>query len=281
MRAAEIMARIVAALKRVGTEETAAAEGVEQARRDYEALTRRQDQQFLQLAQRRLKALLTAPADARMSEAERKAIAIYGEYRKAASALQANLVQAEDQLRRALAEQKESAERLASLERESATRREATRRRLSALAEWRALFAKEEELSGKVMSAAAHLAESERNRDELSRRYQADALFMYLNRRHYGTPQYPGGWFSRWGDGLVARLIRYERARRNYEMLHTLPVELGRRLKEMREEQARFKSGMEGRFREELERDGGGAVETMCEAERTRRERLKSKVQSC
>lgn len=58
--------------------------------------------------------------------------------------------------------------------------------------------------------------------------YEADPLFTYLWRRRYGTAEYRAWPLTRWLDGRVARLLRFEDARRNYHRLQELP----RRLRE-------------------------------------------------
>ncbi|NND49730.1 MAG: hypothetical protein HKN60_05715, partial [Rhizobiales bacterium] len=64
--------------------------------------------------------------------------------------------------------------------------------------------------------------------------YEADPLFMYLWARGYGTPDYRRAGLIRMGDNWVARLIRYEGARRNYFMLNEIPVRLGEHAERMR-----------------------------------------------
>jgi hypothetical protein len=56
--------------------------------------------------------------------------------------------------------------------------------------------------------------------------YDADPLFTYLWRRGYGTAAYRGWPLARGLDGRVARLIGYERSRRNYHRLQELPLRL-------------------------------------------------------
>ncbi len=65
--------------------------------------------------------------------------------------------------------------------------------------------------------------------------YEADPLFMYLWRRGFGTPSYRGSGLIRMGDGWVARLTRFEAARRNYHMLTEIPKRLGEHAARMRE----------------------------------------------
>jgi hypothetical protein len=58
------------------------------------------------------------------------------------------------------------------------------------------------------------------------RAYEADPLFAYLWRRRYGTPAYRAWPLFRWLDGKVARLVRYDVARPNYQRLQELPLRL-------------------------------------------------------
>ena len=76
-------------------------------------------------------------------------------------------------------------------------------------------------------------AEAERKRsaaqESLSEKaapYQADDLFIYLWNRGYGTTEYNGSLFSRFMDGWVARVIRYEPSRVNYWNLTEIPKRL-------------------------------------------------------
>jgi len=56
--------------------------------------------------------------------------------------------------------------------------------------------------------------------------YKEDDLFMYLWERGYGTTEYQGGLFSRFVDGWVAGLIKYESSRVNYWNLTEIPRRL-------------------------------------------------------
>lgn len=64
--------------------------------------------------------------------------------------------------------------------------------------------------------------------------YEADPLFMYLWSCGYGTPSYKGSGIIRMGDHWVARLIRFEDARRNYFTLTEIPMRLGEHAARMR-----------------------------------------------
>ena len=56
--------------------------------------------------------------------------------------------------------------------------------------------------------------------------YKEDELFMYLWGRGYGTTEYKGGLMTRFMDGWVARVIKYEPARVNFWNLNEIPKRL-------------------------------------------------------
>lgn len=76
---------------------------------------------------------------------------------------------------------------------------------------------------------------SEQEQGNKGKAYRADPLFMYLWNRGYGTTAYRAGGIVRWLDGRVARLIGYEDARANYARLVDLPVQLRRHAERMGE----------------------------------------------
>ena len=75
-------------------------------------------------------------------------------------------------------------------------------------------------------NAQAKTAEAQARREEKRQPYEHDSLFMYLWRRGYGTSEYRAGLVARFFDGLVARHIRFEPARRNYYALNEIPRRL-------------------------------------------------------
>jgi hypothetical protein len=97
----------------------------------------------------------------------------------------------------------------------------------------------------KTHAVAAQLAEiaaesiskteqAEADRAQKGRPYRDDPLFMYLWERGYGTGSYRASNLIRYLDGLVARLIAFEKARPNFAMLNEIPL----RLREHAEQQA-------------------------------------------
>ena len=74
--------------------------------------------------------------------------------------------------------------------------------------------------------AEAKTKQAEQDRVEKGRPYEAEALFMYLWKRGYGTADYSANPLVRFFDKHVARLCHYHDARPNYAMLLEIPVRL-------------------------------------------------------
>ncbi len=87
-------------------------------------------------------------------------------------------------------------------------------------------------------NAEGKASQAETDRREKGKPYQADELFMYLWDRGYGTSEYKAGFFARFMDGMVARHLRYETARRNYSMLNEIPRRLRRHTERLEQEAA-------------------------------------------
>lgn len=97
---------------------------------------------------------------------------------------------------------------------------------LTSTDEWRQAQAAVDE-ARRIADAAADKAK--RAADELSQKrqpYEADPLFMYLWQRRHGTGEDRSGFFARFFDRRIARLIDYDSARANYAMLLTIPARL-------------------------------------------------------
>lgn len=97
-----------------------------------------------------------------------------------------------------------------------------------------ALGARVEEIRGIFEEAEKKTAQAETDRQEKKTPYEQDPLFMYLWRRKYGTSEYRSGYFVRYFDELVARLIRYREARANYHMLNQIPDRLREHVERVR-----------------------------------------------
>ena len=79
-------------------------------------------------------------------------------------------------------------------------------------------------------------AQAESDRQHKKTPYEQDPLFMYLWKRKFGTSEYPSGFFVRYFDDLIARLIRYQEARANYSLLNQIPDRLREHAERVRAE---------------------------------------------
>ncbi len=68
--------------------------------------------------------------------------------------------------------------------------------------------------------------QAEKDRQEKGKPYEENALFMYLWKRKYGTPEYHANPLTRWLDGWVDRLCNYGKYRVNYWTLLEIPKRL-------------------------------------------------------
>ena len=181
---------------------------------------------YRKLAEMRLDQLIRGEVITGLDAADRRVQTLLGEREQALQALQSRIEasqRAEDGLdaeREAMRQQADqAAERLDSME---AT----TQQRL------------QEDPAHKELLAAAHVADeiaiqaeekttqAEADRVEKGGPYEADSLFMYLWKRHYGTSRYSAGPLTRFLDAKVARLCAYHAARPNYAMLLGIPARL-------------------------------------------------------
>jgi hypothetical protein len=93
--------------------------------------------------------------------------------------------------------------------------------------------------AAKASDAMAALAEQKAtaartDRTQKGKPYEADALFMYLWARGYGTGRYAAPPFTRLLDGWVARVCDFEPLRKDYWMLSELPSRFDDHAKRMR-----------------------------------------------
>ena len=94
---------------------------------------------------------------------------------------------------------------------------------LAADAEHQAQVAAAQRALEVATNAAEKTREAQAQRETRRQPYDDDPLFSYLWRERYGTSDYRGGLIKRFMDGLVARHVRYETARRNYHTLNEIP----------------------------------------------------------
>ncbi len=85
-------------------------------------------------------------------------------------------------------------------------------------------------------NAEQKAAEAEERRFEKGKPYEADRLFVYLWENGYGTSRYRAWPPTRLIDGIVARHIGFEKARRNYHLLNEIPRRLRRHTERLQQE---------------------------------------------
>lgn len=116
----------------------------------------------------------------------------------------------------------------------------------------------------------AKTAQAETDREEKGRPYRDDPLFMYLWDRKYGTSEYKAGNLTRYLDGRVARLIRYDRARPNYAMLNEIPLRLREHAERQAEAATASQQALEVLQTAAIDAAGGRPIREALEAARAR-----------
>lgn len=181
---------------------------------------------FRQLAQLRLDPAVQAELDGRISQAEAKARAMM-------KAHAANLSQSEKDLAAIDASLAQfTADRAAALKTLDA--RQADFKALASkigasLAKDPAFAAKRKQATDLAAIAAQSMRKTEQaeaDREQKGKPYRDDGLFMYLWACGYGTSSYHANNLIRYLDGLVAGLVKFNKARPNFAMLNEIPLRL-------------------------------------------------------
>jgi len=94
------------------------------------------------------------------------------------------------------------------------------------------------------------------DREEKGAPYEADPLFSYLWKRNYRTPDYRAGALTRFFDGWVARLCKYDRHVANYRRLTELPERLAEHAERVEAVEAEALARLEAAEGEALESAG-------------------------
>lgn len=211
---------------------------------------------FKSLARIRLDALSQNQILGTLDEAERKALSLVESQQqklealsKRREALLAELSKARDERTDKAKKVAEAAEAIAGLE-------ETTQKRMAGDLTWQAQAAKLSGAEARAQAADDKAKQSETDRDEKSKPYLADPLFVYLWKRGYGTSAYRGGPISRLGDGYVARVVGYEPARQNYFTLTEIPKRLREHADRLKAEFVEEEAKLTAIERAALEADG-------------------------
>ncbi|GAA6138601.1 hypothetical protein NBRC116583_23480 [Arenicella sp. 4NH20-0111] len=179
-----------------------------------------------QIAKVRLSEIESGELETEFNSADAQVIELLGlrdiavdKLESAIAALNVKIEQEEGQREKVLQECNAASDKLVSVESKVQAELKLSVAYVDQFSATQAAEAISEEAERKVEIASSDMAEK-------SKPYQNDALFMYLWDRSYGTSDYEAGLFSRFMDGWIAKLIKYEPARVNYWNLQEIPKRL-------------------------------------------------------
>jgi len=196
------------------------------ATQDAERLRLEQADAYRTLARVRLDALAGEKVSGIIDRAEREALKVLAEKRKALEEIVQRRAEATKSLKTAQARRYGSAGRLEDVVARMDELRAATQARLATDRAWLAANAKVAEAEEIARKADAKADQAEADRATKGAPYEADRLFMYLWTNGFGTSKYAAGPFTRFFDRKVAKVCGFIEARPNYAMLLEIPLRL-------------------------------------------------------
>lgn len=154
------------------------------------------------------------------------------------------------------------------------TRVAETEAQLKGGAAYQGLVEAAEEARAVTLRAQQKLELARTDRKEKGAPYEQDALFSYLWKRKFRSPEYKAGGIIRMLDGWVAKLCRYDQAFLNYQRLTELPDRIA--------EHAVFVAGLEDQAEAALVAAEEQAMrEAGVEALKSEADRLKAEIAAC
>ena len=116
---------------------------------------------------------------------------------------------------------------------------------------------REAQKASEIATAADEKADAaEADLESKGQPYRDDPLFMYLWDRGFGTSRYTGGALTRYFDRKIARLIGFEPARRDFNMLNEIPVRLRQHAEDVFDKAEAEQDSLEAIERRALEHNG-------------------------
>lgn len=189
-----------------------------------------------QLAEVRVKYLLSREVAAELKRTDRQVIDLLGSRDQATQQVQSRLDDLESRQADLLARREDLHGQLEAATTEIDLAEVEAQRKLAQ----DPAYVEQQQAARAAERVAVHADEkattSEQEQGSKGKAYRADPLFMYLWNRGYGTTAYRAGGLVKWLDGKVARLIGYEEARANYARLIDLPVQLRKHADRMGEQ---------------------------------------------
>lgn len=128
--------------------------------------------------------------------------------------------------------------------------------------EYIALNKKVEEIEAQIERVRYKIPLIQEDQEEKMRSYHEDILFMHLWDVGYGTSTYRKNFISRGFDRWVARILKFEDARRNYSVLSALPRKFIDHLTLLEAKLDRFEEAISKYVQELVLENGGNKLNT-------------------
>ena len=256
MKAYDVLAALDKASQAIRKDEEQIYSAIKTTSQTIARLQQEQSEQYKNLAKIRFDDITRSPVIGEMSELEKRTQKKYTQFKKEADRIEDKKQNLENNLAQAEEEQNTVLQKLEQAQKDRHIQKERTRDRLNRDTVWQNRITAFKAFAKKVEASEQKLKASEQDRDKKSKSYLDDRLFAYLHNLKFGTPDYKGGYLTRWGDGYVARIIGYDEARQNFFMLNEIPLRLKKHVENMRKKLESLQDEMQAAFQQELEHDG-------------------------
>src|SRR4051812_40537176 len=207
---------------------------------------------FRDLARLKLDAMTRAGVVGKLDAAERQALDLLAQRRRAYESLVERRTQAEQTVKDGEAERHAKAAALEEVLKAIAALREQVEAQARAGSDWTAQRARIDDAAAVAEEAEKKAVQAEADREAKRKPYEADPLFMYLWRKKFGTAEDRSGPLVRFFDRRVACLIGYDKARANYVLLNEIPQRLREHAERMKAEIANARERLTALEREAL-----------------------------
>lgn len=226
IRGPQALASLEEAMRDIRREEDEISRRIARAAERISKIRESEAELFRELARLRLDPSMQAQLDGRISGAEAKARDMLKTHAQSVTDAEAAM-KTVDGNRAGLIEQRNAA--LSRLDEQQAALKALTASQAASLAAnpvFRAKREETEELDRVAEQSRRKTEQSEADREAKGKPYRDDPLFTYLWDAGYGTSGYKANTLVRYFDGMVARLIGFQKARPNYAMLNEIPLRL-------------------------------------------------------
>lgn len=257
----QTLRQIEDAIRQARAEEEASADRLRALADEAATLQANRVHAFRDLARVRLDGVSAGPVAGELETAERRALALIDEARRALDGLKGERTATAAAILRGQDERDAAAKRVEEAALAIERLKERTRARLmndEGYAERRRAVDKARAVAAEA-DKKAQLAEADRI--EKSKPFDDDPLFRYLRDRQFGTANYTHRGLTRFLDRWVARMIGYENARPDYVRLTELPQLLREHAETTRAGIAGVEDEQRAFERKALEADGIAALE--------------------